>query len=50
VWAASPASLGVGAEEPFRIAFVLLAALPIVPTIEAQRLPRTARHAVIGRT
>jgi MFS family permease len=46
---ADATGLGSGADEPFRVAFVLLAALLLVPAIEAVRLPRTAGSAVTGR-
>jgi MFS family permease len=41
--------LGTGAEEPFRVAFVLLAALLVLPAVETYRLPRTAGSTVTGR-
>jgi EmrB/QacA subfamily drug resistance transporter len=44
------AGLGGGADEPFRVAFVLLAAILVVPAIEAGLLPRTAGAAVTGRS
>jgi EmrB/QacA subfamily drug resistance transporter len=42
--------LGDGADEPFRVAFALLAVLLVVPLVEALLLPRTAGHAVTGRS
>jgi EmrB/QacA subfamily drug resistance transporter len=41
--------LGDGADQAFRIAFVLLAVLLLVPLIEALLLDRTAGNAVTGR-
>lgn len=41
--------LGDGPDEPFRVAFVMLAAILAVPAIEALRLPRTAGSTVTGR-
>jgi hypothetical protein len=41
--------VGDGADEPFRIAFVLLAVLLAIPLIEALLLPRTAGSTVTGR-
>ena len=41
--------LSDGGDEAFRVAFVLLAALLIVPAVEALRLSRTAGSAVTGR-
>jgi EmrB/QacA subfamily drug resistance transporter len=46
---AAATGLGDGGDAPFRVAFVLLAALLIVPTIEALLLPATAGSAVTGR-
>ncbi len=43
------AGLGGGADEPFRVAFVVLAAILVVPAIEAVLLPRAAGAAVTGR-
>jgi MFS family permease len=43
------AGLGAGADEPFRVAFVVLAVFLVVPAIEAVLLPRTAGAAVTGR-
>jgi hypothetical protein len=43
------AGLGDGADEPFRVALVLLAVLLLVPLAEAVRLPRTAGSVVTGR-
>jgi MFS family permease len=43
------AGLGGGADEPFRVAFVVLAAVLVVPVLEAVLLPRTAGAAVTGR-
>jgi EmrB/QacA subfamily drug resistance transporter len=39
-----------GADRPFRVAFVLLAAILLVPAIEGLLLARTAGDAVTGRT
>jgi EmrB/QacA subfamily drug resistance transporter len=47
---AEATGLGNGADEPFRIAFLLLAVLLTVPAAEALLLPRTAGHTVTGRT
>jgi EmrB/QacA subfamily drug resistance transporter len=44
------AGLGAGADEPFRVAFVVLAAILVVPAIEAVLLPRAAGAAVTGRS
>src|SRR3954471_8785630 len=41
--------LGDGADGPFRVAFVLLAVLLLVPLAEAVRLPRAAGSVVTGR-
>jgi EmrB/QacA subfamily drug resistance transporter len=41
--------LGGGADQPFRVAFVLLAVLLVVPLIEGLLLDRTAGNAVTGR-
>src|SRR4051794_22257378 len=41
--------LGDGADGPFRVAFVLLAVLLLVPLAEAARLPRAAGSVVTGR-
>jgi hypothetical protein len=41
--------IAAGPEGPFRLAFVLLAAMMLVPVIEALRLPRSAGSAVTGR-
>ncbi|MDT7698857.1 MAG: hypothetical protein QOJ30_1182, partial [Pseudonocardiales bacterium] len=38
-----------GADRPFRVAFVLLAAILLVPAIEGLLLARTAGDAVTGR-
>nr|WP_218617730.1 MFS transporter [Cryptosporangium aurantiacum] len=38
-----------GAAGPFRVAFVLLAVLLVIPAIEGARLPRTAGDTVTGR-
>jgi EmrB/QacA subfamily drug resistance transporter len=46
---AEATGLGSGADEAFRIAFLLLAAVLTVPAIEALRLSRTAGSAVTGR-
>jgi EmrB/QacA subfamily drug resistance transporter len=46
---ADTTGLDDGAAGGFRVAFVLLAVLLIVPAIEALRLPRTAGSAVTGR-
>jgi EmrB/QacA subfamily drug resistance transporter len=46
---ADAAGLGIGPDEAFRVAFVLLAALLILPAIEALLLPRTAGNTVTGR-
>src|SRR3954454_15663544 len=43
------AGLGEGADAAFRVAFVLLAVLLLVPLVEAVRLPRTAGAVVTGR-
>jgi MFS family permease len=42
--------LGSGADQPFRVAFVLLAVLLLVPLIEGLLLDATAGNAVTGRT
>jgi EmrB/QacA subfamily drug resistance transporter len=41
--------LGTGADEPFRVAFVILAVLLALPVIEGLMLPRTAGNMVTGR-
>ena len=41
--------LGSGADQPFRVAFVLLAVLLAVPAVEGLRLSRQAGDAVTGR-
>ena len=41
--------LGSDAETPFRVAFVALAVILVVPAIEGLLLPRTAGNAVTGR-
>jgi len=46
---AEATGLGSGADEAFRVAFLLLAAVLTVPAIEALRLSRTAGSAVTGR-
>jgi MFS family permease len=46
---ADAAGLGDGADEPFRVAFVLLAVLLVVPFGQAARLPRSAGSVVTGR-
>jgi EmrB/QacA subfamily drug resistance transporter len=47
---ADATGLGNGADEPFRVAFVLLAGLLVLPAVETLRLPRTAASAVTGRS
>jgi hypothetical protein len=47
---ADATGLGDGADEAFRVAFVLLAVLLTVPAVEALRLLRTAGSAVTGRS
>ncbi|HEY5246931.1 MAG TPA: MFS transporter, partial [Dermatophilaceae bacterium] len=42
-------SLAASADQPFRIAFVVLAAILALPAIEALMLPRTAGNVVTGR-
>jgi EmrB/QacA subfamily drug resistance transporter len=42
-------ALGSGADEPFRVAFLLLAVILALPAIEALMLPRTAGNTVTGR-
>jgi EmrB/QacA subfamily drug resistance transporter len=46
---ADSAGLGSGPDEPFRVAFLLLAVLLVLPAVETLRLPRTAASAVTGR-
>jgi MFS family permease len=46
---AGATGLGDSADEPFRVAFVLLAVLLLVPLTEAARLPRSAGSVVTGR-
>jgi EmrB/QacA subfamily drug resistance transporter len=46
---AEATGLGDGADQPFRVALVLLAVLLLVPLAEALRLPRTAGSVVTGR-
>jgi EmrB/QacA subfamily drug resistance transporter len=46
---ASGTGLGDGADAAFRVAFLLLAVLLLVPLVEALRLPRTAGAVVTGR-
>ncbi|HEY4626243.1 MAG TPA: MFS transporter, partial [Blastococcus sp.] len=46
---ADSAGLGSGPDGPFRVAFVLLAVLLVLPAVETLRLPRTAASAVTGR-
>jgi hypothetical protein len=46
---ASATGLGEGADAAFRVAFVLLAVLLLVPLVAALRLPRTAGAVVTGR-
>jgi MFS family permease len=46
---AGATGLGNGADAAFRVAFVFLAVLLVVPAIEALRLSRTAGSAVTGR-
>jgi Na+/melibiose symporter-like transporter len=41
--------LGTGADEPFRVAFVMLAVILALPAIEGLMLPRTAGNRVTGR-
>ena len=41
--------LGGGADEPFRVAFLLLAVILIGPAAEALALPHTAGNTVTGR-
>jgi EmrB/QacA subfamily drug resistance transporter len=41
--------LGTGADEPFRVAFVVLAVILALPAIEGLMLPRTAGDTVTGR-
>jgi EmrB/QacA subfamily drug resistance transporter len=41
--------LGSGADEPFRVAFVMLAVILALPAIEALMLPRTAGNTVTSR-
>jgi EmrB/QacA subfamily drug resistance transporter len=47
---ADVAGLGRGDDAPFRVAFVVLAALLVLPAIEVFRLPRTAGSSVTGRS
>lgn len=42
--------LGGGADQPFRVAFVLLAVILVLPVIEGLQLRRTAGDSVTGRT
>ena len=44
----SAVGLGAGAAQPFRVAFVLLALVLLVPLVEALLLDRTAGDAVTG--
>jgi EmrB/QacA subfamily drug resistance transporter len=44
----SAVGLGAGADQPFRVAFVLLALVLLVPLVEALLLDRTAGDAVTG--
>jgi MFS family permease len=46
---AAATGLGDGADAAFRVAFVLLAVVLLVPLVEALRLPRTAGAVVTGR-
>jgi hypothetical protein len=46
---AAATGLGDGADAAFRVAFVLLAVVLLVPFVEALRLPRTAGAVVTGR-
>ena len=46
---ADATGLGDGADDAFRVAFVLLAVLLAVPAVEALRLSRAAGSAVTGR-
>jgi EmrB/QacA subfamily drug resistance transporter len=46
---AGAAGVGAAAGAPFRVAFVLLAVLLLVPLVEALRLPRHAGAALTGR-
>jgi len=39
-----------GVDGPFRVAFVMLAVILVVPAAEGLRLPRTAGDAVTGRS
>ena len=41
--------LGTGSDEPFRVAFVILAVILALPAIEALMLPRTAGNTVTSR-
>jgi hypothetical protein len=45
----SALGLDAGAGTPFRLAFLLLAAIFVVPAVEAVLLPRTAGAVVTGR-
>ena len=45
---ADSAGLGSGPDAPFRVAFVLLAVLLVLPAVGTLRLPRTAASAVTG--
>jgi hypothetical protein len=45
---ASTAGLGTGGGQPFRVAFVLLGLVLLVPLVEALHLERTAGDAVTG--
>ncbi|MFC4946276.1 MFS transporter [Pseudonocardia sp. GCM10023141] len=47
---AGAVGLGGGADQPFRVAFVLLAVILLVPAIEGLLLSRTAGDKVAGRT
>ena len=47
---APQAGLGMAADQPFRVAFVALAGLLLVPAIEGMMLPRTAGSTVTGRS
>ena len=40
--------LGAGADQPFRVAFVLLAVIMLAPLVEALLLDRAAGDAVTG--
>jgi hypothetical protein len=45
----SAVGLGAGADQPFRVAFVLLALVLLVPLVEALRLAPSAGSVVTGR-